>query len=61
LILDEYVIKKEDLLTKCGWSPFAGQTVNGKVKRVYIRGELVFQEGKVLVAPGTGHVLGDEL
>lgn len=55
--LDEYVIKNEELLTKCGWSPFAGQMVNGKVKKVYIRGELVFEEGKILAKPGSGHVL----
>ena len=55
--LDEYVIKNEDLLTKCGWSPFAGQTVNGRVKKVYIRGELVFENGKVIAKPGSGRVL----
>lgn len=55
--LDEYVIKNEDLLTKCGWSPFAGQTVNGKVKNVYIRGELVFENGKVLAKPGFGNII----
>jgi dihydroorotase-like cyclic amidohydrolase len=55
--LDEYVIKNEELLTKCAWSPFAGQTVNGKVKNVFIRGELVFKDGKVLVEPGSGRVI----
>jgi dihydroorotase-like cyclic amidohydrolase len=59
--LDEYVIKNEELLTKCGWSPFAGQTVNGKVKRVYIRGELVFEHGSVITQPGSGRVLKDAL
>ena len=59
--LDEYVIKNEDLLTKCGWSPFAGQTVNGRVKKVYIRGELVFEYGKVIAKPGSGHVLKEEM
>lgn len=55
--LDEYVIRNDDLLTKCGWSPFAGQKVNGKVKKVYIRGELVFEDGKVIAQPGSGRVL----
>lgn len=30
--LNEYIIENDELFTKCGWSPFAGQTVNGKVK-----------------------------
>ena len=59
--LDEYVIKNEELLTKCGWSPFAGQTVNGKVKKVFIRGELVFENGKVIAEPGSGHVLKENI
>lgn len=59
--LDEYVIKNEELLTKCGWSPFASQTVNGKVKKVYIRGELVFEEGKVVAKPGSGRILKGNL
>jgi dihydroorotase-like cyclic amidohydrolase len=59
--LDEYIIKNEDLLTKCGWSPFTGQTVNGKVKKVYIRGELVFDDGKVIAKPGSGRVLKSAL
>ena len=55
--LDEYEIKNEDLLTKCGWSPFAGQKVSGKVKRVFLHGQLVFENGKVLAIPGSGRVL----
>lgn len=55
--LGEFVIKNDELLTKCGWSPFAGQTVNGKVERVYIRGQLVFENGKVIAEPGSGSVL----
>lgn len=58
--LGEFVIKNDELLTKCGWSPFAGQTVNGKVERVYIRGQLVFENGKVLTEPGSGRVLRGE-
>lgn len=55
--MNEYVIKNEELQTKCGWSPFAGQIVNGKVKRVYLHGKLVFEDGKVLAKPGSGTVL----
>jgi dihydroorotase len=53
----EYEIKNEDLLTKCGWSPFAGRRVIGKVQRVTLRGETVFENGRVLAKPGSGRIL----
>jgi dihydroorotase len=33
-------IRREDLKTKCGWSPFEGMTFPGSVAAVYVRGEL---------------------
>jgi len=51
---EKYIIKNGELLTKCGWSPFDGWEVQGKVKRVCIRGTKVFENGKVLVSPGFG-------
>lgn len=53
----EYEIDNEELKTKCGWSPFAGQKVIGKVKKVYIRGNLVYENGQVLAKPGTGQII----
>jgi carbamoyl-phosphate synthase/aspartate carbamoyltransferase/dihydroorotase len=55
--MEEYEIRNEDLLTKCGWSPFAGRRVVGKVTKTVIRGETVFQDGKVLAKPGSGRIL----
>ena len=55
--MNEYIIKNEDMLTKCGWSPFAGRRVVGKVKAVYIRGDKVFENGKVLAVPGSGQII----
>ena len=49
-----WTIRDEDLHTKCGWSPFAGLTVRGRVKRVVLRGETVYENGQVLAAPGSG-------
>lgn len=41
--MDEtYVISNEDLQTKCGWSPFAGMKVTGRVKKVVLRGQIVY-------------------
>lgn len=56
----EYEIRDEDLHTKCGWSPFSGQTVYGKVARVYLRGELAYENGRVLAAPGSAKVLNEK-
>lgn len=55
--MDEYVIKNSDLLTKAGWSPFAGRRVVGKVKSVHLHGTKVFENGKVLVEPGSGRII----
>ena len=33
-------IRREDLKTKCGWSPFEGVTFPGSVAAVFVRGEL---------------------
>lgn len=51
---EKYVIKNENLKTKCGWSPFQGWKVKGRVKNVYIRGTKVYSEGKILAEPGFG-------
>ncbi len=49
-----YVIENSALWTKCGWSPFEGKRVIGKVRRVFLRGQKVYEDGKVLVRPGFG-------
>lgn len=55
--MSEYKIKNEDLKTKCGWSPFAGRKVVGKVTQVDLRGDTVYKDGKVLAEPGTGKLI----
>jgi len=31
-------IRRDDLNTRCGWSPFEGMTFPGSVKAVFVRG-----------------------
>ncbi len=38
----EYKISSERLFTKCGWSPFEGMNVKGKVEGTFVRGNQVF-------------------
>ncbi|MBU3978824.1 amidohydrolase family protein [Patescibacteria group bacterium] len=54
---EELTIKNENLLTKCAWSPFNGWKVKGKVKKVFLHGTKVFEDGKILVKPGFGNIL----
>jgi dihydroorotase-like cyclic amidohydrolase len=50
----EYEIRRGDLRTAPGWSPFEGMRVCGRVLEVRIRGRRVFDGENVLVEPGFG-------
>jgi carbamoyl-phosphate synthase/aspartate carbamoyltransferase/dihydroorotase len=52
-----YTISNEGLQTKCGWSPFSGMSVTGRVRRVTLRGVDVFVDGRLVAAPGSGQLL----
>jgi len=54
---EEYIIDNKNLKTKCGWSPFNGWKVKGKIKRVFIRGKKVFENGKSLVKLDSGKII----
>jgi len=38
-------VAKENLLYKCGWSPFEGTVFNTKVMRTFVNGHLAFDQG----------------
>jgi carbamoyl-phosphate synthase/aspartate carbamoyltransferase/dihydroorotase len=50
----EYEIHAAEMHSRCGWTPFEGWKVKGRVRKVVLRGEIAFEDGKVLVAPGYG-------
>jgi dihydroorotase-like cyclic amidohydrolase len=50
-------IQGTNLYTKCGWTPFEGLSVRGRVVSVYLRGAQVYADGEVLAAPGSGQPL----
>lgn len=54
---EEWTVKGSEMFTKCKWSPYESWKLKGKVKKVFIRKELVFENGKFLVEPGFAHVL----
>jgi dihydroorotase len=40
-----YPVADDGLHTKCGWSPFSGMQVRGRVRAVRLRGATVFEQG----------------
>lgn len=49
-----YEIKAADQFTKCNWTPFEGWKVKGRVRKVVLRGQVAFEDGKVLAEKGYG-------
>ena len=52
-----YELSDRQMRTRCGWTPFAGRQVVGRVEKVVLRGEPVFDGERILAAPGSGEVL----
>ncbi|HLG02788.1 MAG TPA: amidohydrolase family protein, partial [Bacteroidia bacterium] len=40
-----WVVQKENILSKCGWSPFEGQIFRAKVEKTFVNGNLVYEGG----------------
>ncbi len=49
-----WTVRDEDVLSRAGWSPFAGMTLSGRAVATYLRGEAIMEAGIVLAAPGSG-------
>ena len=52
-----WTLAADDLLYHNRISPFIGRTFQGKVMRTLVRGETVYEEGKIKVQPGFGRFL----
>ena len=44
-------VSKQNLLYKCGWSPFEGQIFKSKITHTFVNGNLVFENGVVNQKP----------
>jgi carbamoyl-phosphate synthase/aspartate carbamoyltransferase/dihydroorotase len=44
----EFTIKNSQIVSKCGWTPFDGMIVKGKIVKVVLRGNEVFDGTKVI-------------
>ena len=52
-----YTIGNQEQLSKCGWTPFDGVEVAGRVLRTVLRGKTVWDGERVLAEPGSGRLL----
>jgi carbamoyl-phosphate synthase/aspartate carbamoyltransferase/dihydroorotase len=50
----KWTIRHETTISRCGWTPFDGWTVRGRVERVTLRGELAYEHGTFHARAGTG-------
>jgi dihydroorotase len=42
-----YTVNKQNLLFKCGWSPFEGKTFQHSIDKTFISGQMAWSEGKL--------------
>ncbi len=43
----EFTVKADDQLSKCGWSPYEGETLKGYIEVVFVNGEVALNNGQV--------------
>jgi dihydroorotase len=53
----EHIINPEKFHSKARYSPFAGRRCRGKISKVFVGGQVIFDEGEIVVPPGTGRII----
>lgn len=56
-LAEEWTLTGDDLFTRCGWLPYEGRSLHGRVKQTYLRGQLAYDGDDVLVDPGYGRLI----
>lgn len=51
-----YTVSKDNILSKCGWSPFENHTFGASVVHTFVSGNLAYSKGQ-LIEVGSGHRL----
>jgi carbamoyl-phosphate synthase/aspartate carbamoyltransferase/dihydroorotase len=57
ILVDEdalWEVRGDALFSRCGWTPFEGWRLRGKVRRVILRGQVVFENDNVCAPLGYG-------
>jgi len=58
---ETYEIDPEENFSKANFSIYEGREVTGRVKKTFVRGELVYDDGEILVGPGYGDFVAREV
>ena len=53
----ETILNDQQMLSKCGWTPFAGTRVKGKIQCVFLRGSLAYDQDTCIATPGSGKIV----
>jgi len=56
-----YELRASEMHSRCRWTPFEGWKVKGRVTKVVLRGREAFKDGKILVEPGYGMNIREDL
>jgi len=51
------VLKNEKIVSKCGWTPFDGRTVQGEPRYVFLRGQALVEDGLLTGKAGMGRFI----
>lgn len=49
-----YVLRAKDMYTACGWIPYEGKSIKGRVTHTILRGNVIAKDGKIIGLPGYG-------
>jgi carbamoyl-phosphate synthase/aspartate carbamoyltransferase/dihydroorotase len=52
--LDKWELRARETYTRCGWTPFEGRRVQGRLRKVILRGKTAFEDGSIIAQPGFG-------
>lgn len=44
----EWEVSKNNILYKCGWSPFEGQKFSASIEKTFVNGNLVYNKGEII-------------
>ncbi len=50
-------LRDEEVVSRAGWTPYAGRQVQGRLVMTFVRGRLVAREGRPIGEPGWGKLL----
>ena len=51
-----WTITNEGVLSRCGWTPYEGRQLRGRIERTLVRGAEVYRDGHVVGEPGFGQM-----